>query len=199
MSRRVDNLVSINLDIKKLVHGWQTKDFADGKVRSQDHAGLVDQLRDSLTMTSGSDSGNASGKPTTPQMPGSEGALSLVVEIETEAGRLATLLGATAPSGALARNLAFIELACGTSEDPEVEEVARTLGRLVRMAEVELDWSEPPRRLHAKCPACKTFGSVSVWMDVLGPAGASCSACEEQWSRSDLGHLGALVQDEEGA
>lgn len=192
MSLRVDALVTINEDVKKLISGWWVM-TSRGRTLVP---GLLVQLRETLVEVSGDENGNASGRSVVAKMPAREAPLSLVIEAETIAGRLAVMLGSAARSGSVEANLRFVEQRVDLYDDDVVTYVSEQLTRLVLMIEIELRWEEPSRRLMARCPHCTSFGTVAVALDKNGLKGASCSACEAIWGRSELGMLSTLMNKE---
>jgi hypothetical protein len=197
MSRRIDDLVSINGDVRLLIWGWdESVQMRTGPTRVH-HPGLVQQLRSVIVgATSHEEGGNASGKGVkSAPMPGSEGPLSLVIEIDVEAASLAILLGASARSKNVNDNLSFVERQVSEVDDDFVSYVAERLADLVRRSRIELEWSEPARRLQARCPKCDTKNKILVDIDENGISGAHCERCEARWGRADIGSLSSALNN----
>lgn len=198
MSTRVDDLVSIALDIEVLAHAHSAKITLLGKVVTYIEEPLIDQLKDKAGETGSTiEGGNANGRPVTAKMPAAqEGAFSLFVEIETKAAQITKWLGASGTSRTVADNLDWIYKEIDNYDDDAIHLVAKTIAELRYRTEVELNKVDPPRALNAKCPECNASRSVRVFFRGLEIEKVECQQCDAIWGPGQLGELNTLMNKE---
>lgn len=199
---RVDDIVVVVQDARRLVYGWTDIHMAKGQVVKHQNAALLDQLRAKAdSVAPGDDGGNAAGKPVVSKMPiAQEACLSMAIEIETELARVAIFIGASAQSREPMDNYDFVCRQIDYWDDVTVRMIADHFEDILARAETELEIRPRPKVLRARCPQCQSFGHIHIGIDKDGRAtDAVCKSCAARWSRYQLGHLASLMNGEDSA
>lgn len=191
---REKHLAELAETAEVLVQGWTTKAMIGRTVQERRHDGLLTQLRHQVSEAGGVTDGNANGAAVIAKMPGSEQALTLLVEVDRELGHLVCALGATRPSQDPDRNIAWVLRTVADHDDEAVQYVTDSVKRLRHKIELALDWTDPPRRLRAECPMCARVDVLIVLMGDYGPETAKCMSCATEWrGEASLGVLASQI------
>lgn len=198
---RVDDIVVVVQDARRLVHPWTDLAIGGGKVVKTKHNSLVAALRAKSKELAIEEGGNAAGKPVVTKIPvPQESALSIAIEIEQHLAWWALYFGASAKGKTPAANYDFICRRIDEYDDDVVAQVSKHLGDLLASAEEELEIRPRPKVLRAKCPGCEVFGHIRIGIDKDGRAtDAVCKNCEARWSRYQLGQLASAIEEREEA
>lgn len=185
---------ALRSDVRLLLDGWRETYLG----KEYNHAGLLVQLREEVTDSGGARDENRSGKATSPKLPGNEGAMSLIVEVEERIGELVRWTGADRESQSVENNLQWLVRVAKDYDEASLAYVVGVVAQVRHQLELALDWTPAGRKLKAECPTC-TGGPIIVHASEPGEERARCENCLGQWvGESGLKDLAKAINDKEG-
>lgn len=197
--KRADRLTGIADDVNQLVEPYQHAerylvrrgDRQQTHLHRARHPSLLNQLRAALEP--GSDTENESGKrPADTAPPVAMGALDVLLRIEAGSADWVSQHLGLPSRDTVESNLRALVGHAGDCDDGLLTDLHHAVEAWWRWARIESQWDGRPRDLRDPCPYCGRRKLRVAW-DVTA---AWCTGCAATWGETEVGMLGAMIDQQ---